>query len=77
VRLVPAQIETFYAAHRTFADLASRRDMMLTLRLRPGERLINDNTRILTLRTGFAESVNRRIQLCWADIDAVASALDR
>jgi gamma-butyrobetaine dioxygenase len=75
VRLPPAQIETFYAAYRTFAQLAGRRDRMLTLRLRPGECLITDNTRILTGRTGFAETANRRVQVCWADIDAVESAL--
>jgi gamma-butyrobetaine dioxygenase len=76
VRMPPAQIEAFYAAYRTFAELAGRRDRVLTLRLRPGECLITDNTRILTGRTGFAESVNRRVQVCWADIDAVASALE-
>jgi gamma-butyrobetaine dioxygenase len=75
VRLPPAQIETFYAAYRTFAELAGRRDMMLTLRLRSGECLITDNTRILTGRTGFAETAHRRVQVCWADIDAVVSAL--
>jgi gamma-butyrobetaine dioxygenase len=75
VRLPPARIETFYAAYRTFVELAGRRDMMLTLRLRPGECLITDNTRILAGRTGFAETANRRVQVCWADIDAVASAL--
>jgi gamma-butyrobetaine dioxygenase len=75
VRLPPAQIETFYAAYRTFAELAGRRDMMLTLRLRPGQCLITDNTRILAGRAGFAETANRRVQVCWADIDAAASAL--
>jgi gamma-butyrobetaine dioxygenase len=75
VRLPPAQIETFYSAYRTFAELAGRRDMMLTLRLRPGECLITDNTRILAGRTAFAETTNRRVQVCWADIDPVVSAL--
>jgi gamma-butyrobetaine dioxygenase len=75
VRLPPAQIETFYSAYRTFAELAGRRDMMLTLRLRPGECLITDNTRILAGRTAFAETTNRRVQVCWADIDSVVSAL--
>ena len=75
VRLPPARIETFYAAYRTFVELAGRRDMTLTLRLRPGECLITDNTRILAGRTGFAETANRRVQVCWADIDAVVSAL--
>jgi len=75
VRLPAAQIRAFYAAYRSFAEIAGRRELTLTLRLRPGECLIADNTRILAGRTAFADTAQRRVQVCWADIDGIASSL--
>jgi gamma-butyrobetaine dioxygenase len=75
LRLPPDEIVTFYAAYRAFADVIRWPGQMLTFALRPGDCLILDNTRILTGRTGFADSGKRHLQVCWADLDGLSSTL--
>ena len=74
-RLPPAEITAFYAAYRAFAELVGRPDMRLAFRLSPGDCLILDTTRILHGRTGFTDTGRRHLQLCWADLDRLASKL--
>jgi len=69
------QTAAFYAAYRTFAQMVTRPDLMLTFRLCPGDCVVFDNTRILHARTGFAATGDRHLQGCYADLDGVASAL--
>jgi gamma-butyrobetaine dioxygenase len=75
LRMPPAEIVNFYAAYRAFAEVLGWPGQPLTFMLRPGECLIFDTTRILNGRTGFAEAGRRHLQVCWTDIDGLASTL--
>jgi gamma-butyrobetaine dioxygenase len=74
VRLPAEDIVRFYRAYRAFAELISRPDLMLTFKLRPGDCLILDNTRVLIGRTGFSGG-QRHLQVCCADLDGLASTV--
>jgi gamma-butyrobetaine dioxygenase len=74
-RLPPDEIVMFYAAYRAFAELMRWPSQMLTFLLRPGDCLILDNTRILNGRTGFVGTGQRHLQVCWTDLDGLASTL--
>lgn len=74
VRMPAAQVIDFYDAYRTFAEVVRRPGMTAAFRLRQGDCLVVDNTRILVGRTGFT-GTERHMQLCWADLDTVASKL--
>ena len=76
VRLPYGDIAPFYAAYRRWAALLARPGRQLDLRLRPGDCLVFDNTRILHARTAFAMSAGspgRHLQGCYADLDGLAS----
>ncbi|WP_392757837.1 TauD/TfdA family dioxygenase [Streptomyces sp. LN590] len=75
LRLPAAQVEAFYAAYRTFAELLLRPELQLDLRLSPGDCLVFDNTRLLHARTAFAQDGARHLQGCYADLDGLASTL--
>ena len=73
LRLAPDETESFYSAYRAFAEILYRPDLMVTFRLSPGDCLVFDNTRLLHARTGFADSGDRHLQGCYADLDSFAS----
>lgn len=73
LRLPPEETAAFYAAYRSFADILGRPELMVTFRLGPGDCVVFDNTRLLHARTGFADSGDRHLQGCYADLDAFAS----
>jgi gamma-butyrobetaine dioxygenase len=76
VRLPYGDIAPFYAAYRRWAALLAQPERQLNLRLRPGDCLVFDNTRILHARTAFAmsaDSPGRHLQGCYADLDGLAS----
>ena len=75
VRLTDARAAAFYAAYRAFAGLLSSPAAMLTVRLRPGDCAVFDNTRVLHARTGFAGAGRRHLQGCYADLDGIESAV--
>jgi len=75
LRLPGSQIEAFYAAYRTFADLLCRPGLQLDFRLAPGDCLIFDNTRLLHARTAFLSSGGRHLQGCYADLDGLFSTI--
>ncbi|MFE9868018.1 TauD/TfdA family dioxygenase [Streptomyces sp. NPDC005506] len=75
LRLPAAEVEAFYAAYRTFAELLLRPELQLDLRLSPGDCLVFDNTRLLHARTAFAQDGARHLQGCYADLDGLASTL--
>jgi gamma-butyrobetaine dioxygenase len=70
-----SEIVAFYDAYRSFVQLLRRPELALTFRLRPGDCLILDNTRILHGPTGVPDTAQRHLQKCWTDLDAVASSL--
>jgi gamma-butyrobetaine dioxygenase len=49
--------------------------MAAQVTLQPGDCVVFDNTRILHSRTAFGGGGARHLQGCYADLDAVASAL--
>jgi gamma-butyrobetaine dioxygenase len=73
LRLTPEQTAAFYAAYRRFAEILSSPELMVTFRLGPGDCVVFDNTRLLHARTGFADTGDRHLQGCYADLDAIAS----
>jgi len=75
VRLPYQQVEAYYAAYRTWAELLARPDRRLSTQLAPGDCLIVDNTRILHARTAFSVTGRRHLQGCYADMDGLASTL--
>jgi gamma-butyrobetaine dioxygenase len=75
LRMPPAEVVEFYDAYRAFAELIVQPTQAATFQLRPGDCLVLDNTRILTGRTAFTSTTRRHMQLCWADLDGVTSAL--
>jgi gamma-butyrobetaine dioxygenase len=74
VRLPAAEVVAFYDAYRAFAEVIRRPGLTAAFRLRPGDCIVIDNTRMLFGRTGFT-GTERHMQLCWADLDTVASKL--
>ncbi|MDJ0343676.1 TauD/TfdA family dioxygenase [Streptomyces sp. H10-C2] len=76
LRLSAEELDLFYAAYRRFGALLLRDDLRLDFRLAPGDCLIFDNTRLLHARTAFAESGERHLQGCYADLDGLASTLE-
>jgi gamma-butyrobetaine dioxygenase len=75
LRMRPAEIVGFYSAYRAFAEVLGRPGRPLTFTLRPGDCLIFDNTRILNGRTGFMGTGRRHMQVCWTELDGLASTL--
>jgi gamma-butyrobetaine dioxygenase len=73
LRLPPKETAAFYAAYRRFAEILTRPELMVTFRLGPGDCVVFDNTRLLHARTGFADTGDRHLQGCYADLDAIAS----
>ena len=72
------EAEAAYAAYRAWAELLSRPEFLLRLRLAPGDCLIFDNTRVLHARTAFAAAGSspageRHLQGCYADLDGLLS----
>jgi gamma-butyrobetaine dioxygenase len=74
VRLPAAEVVAFYDAYRAFAEVIGRPSLMATFRLRAGDCVVIDNTRVLFGRTGFT-GTERHMQLCWTDLDTLASKL--
>jgi gamma-butyrobetaine dioxygenase len=74
--LLPADdLEAFYRAYRTFAEITLCPELQLAVRLLPGDCLIFDNVRLLHARTAFEESGARHLQGTYADLDALAGTL--
>jgi gamma-butyrobetaine dioxygenase len=69
------EIAAFYDAYRSFAQLVRDPELAVTFRLRPGDCLVLDNTRVLHGRTAFADTGHRHLQACWTDLDGLASRL--
>jgi gamma-butyrobetaine dioxygenase len=75
LRMPPPEVVAFYDAYRAFAQVVCRPRQGATFQMRSGDCLILDNTRILIGRTAFTSTTRRHMQLCWAELDGVTSAL--
>jgi gamma-butyrobetaine dioxygenase len=75
LRLPPDHLVSFYAAYRAFAELLGSPALTVAFRLRPGDCLVIDNTRVLNGRTAFTDASPRHLQASWADLDGLASQL--
>ncbi|MGW3284880.1 2-trimethylaminoethylphosphonate dioxygenase [Streptomyces sp. NPDC001002] len=75
LRLPADELDAFYRAYRTFAEITLRPELQLDFRLSPGDCLIFDNVRLLHARTAFEESGARHLQGAYADVDALAGTL--
>ncbi|MFF2380676.1 TauD/TfdA family dioxygenase [Streptomyces sp. NPDC058108] len=75
LRLPADELEAFYRAYRTFAEITLRPELQLDFRLSPGDCLVFDNVRLLHARTAFEETGARHLQGAYADIDALAGTL--
>jgi gamma-butyrobetaine dioxygenase len=73
LRLPAEETAAFYTAYRRFAEILGRPELMVTFRLGPGDCVVFDNTRLLHARTGFADTGDRHLQGCYADLDAISS----
>ena len=75
LRLPSSEVVAFYDAYRAFAQVVSRPREGATFQMRSGDCVVLDNTRILIGRTAFTSTTRRHMQLCWAELDGVTSAL--
>jgi gamma-butyrobetaine dioxygenase len=75
LRMPPSEVVAFYDAYRAFAQVVSRPREGATFQMRSGDCVVLDNTRILIGRTAFTSTTRRHMQLCWAELDGVTSAL--
>jgi gamma-butyrobetaine dioxygenase len=80
----PDRIGAVYRALAAFAEVLDAPDLVVTLRLTPGDCLIFDNTRVLHGRTGYgadgtgqvAGAGGRHLQGCYVDLDGLRSTLE-
>ena len=70
-----SEVVAFYDAYRSFGQVLERPELTLTFRLRPGDCLVLDNTRILHGPTDVTDAGQRHMQKCWTDLDGLASNL--
>jgi gamma-butyrobetaine dioxygenase len=77
LRLPYDHLVAFYAAYRTFAEIVTRPELLITFRLEPGDCLIFDNVRLLHARTAFSDAAggSRHLQGCYADLDGLNSTV--
>ncbi|MGB3734837.1 MAG: TauD/TfdA family dioxygenase [Ilumatobacter sp.] len=67
--------DDFYAAYLRFCDELAAPDRTIELTLGAGQLVAFDNRRVLHGRGGHADDAGRHLQGCYADIDAVHSAV--
>ena len=70
-----SEVGAWYAAYLALLDAVRSPELELAIRLEPGDVLVFDNARVLHGRTGFESTGARRLQGCYADRDALLSAL--
>jgi gamma-butyrobetaine dioxygenase len=75
LRMDHSAVVAFYASYWRFAELIYDPSARFTFKLRPGDCVIFDNTRVLHSRTAFDAAGPRHLQGCYADLDSLASTL--
>ncbi|MEL6356962.1 MAG: TauD/TfdA family dioxygenase, partial [Bacteroidota bacterium] len=74
-QLSDATMLPFYQAYQHFEGLLHKEEYQLCFKLQAGEAIIYDNERVLHGRTAFQVAVNRHLQGCYADRDALLSKI--
>ncbi len=69
------EMESFYAAYRTFGGMRESESYQLRLQLGPGDLYMVDNRRVLHGRTGFTGAGTRHLQSCYIERDELLSRL--
>jgi gamma-butyrobetaine dioxygenase len=69
------EMESFYAAYRTFGSMRESARYQLRAALGPGDLYMVDNRRVLHGRTGFSASGVRHLQSCYIERDELVSRL--
>jgi len=77
LKLPPATLRRFYPAYRHYAEILQRDDLQIEFKLRPGELMLFDNTRILHARKAYSASGTRHLQGAYSDLDGLYSSLRR
>ena len=77
--LPPTELAIYYRARRRFGTLAESPRCRFDFRLRAGDLLVMDNTRLLHGRSAYAESASgrRHLQGCYMDSDSFFGLLQR
>ena len=75
LRLPTELMGPFYRAYQAFAQRLESPRFQLRLRLRPGDLMLFDNTRLLHGRTAFSSAGQRHLQGCYVDPDGLQSRL--
>jgi gamma-butyrobetaine dioxygenase len=70
-----AEMDTYYAAYRRFAELIEDASFEVTFKLGADQAFIVDNTRVMHARKAFSGSGKRWLQGCYADKDGLLSTL--
>ncbi len=68
---------TFYRAYRLWAQILCAPELALTFRLKAGDCLVFDNTRMMHARTAFTDGGRRHLQGAYSDLDGLYSTLYR
>ena len=76
LRLPAARMRDYYQAYRHFAEILRRPPLQIQFKLRPGDLVLFDNTRVMHGRTAFTAEGNRHLQGAYADLDGVYSTLN-
>ncbi len=77
INLAPELVGPFYRAYRHFAEILERSDLQVTFKLRPGELMLFDNTRVLHARKAYSAAGKRRLQGAYSDLDGLYSCLNK
>ncbi len=75
IKLAPDQIQQFYSAYRHYAEILERTELQVVFKLRPGELMLFDNTRVLHARKAYSASGSRHLQGAYSDLDGLYSSL--
>lgn len=74
--LLPAeQMEAYYDAYLTFAEMRESDRYQLRIKMQSGEMYMVDNTRVLHGRTGFSSNGARHLQSCYIERDELISRM--
>jgi gamma-butyrobetaine dioxygenase len=65
----------FYPAYRHYAEILEREELQVTFKLRPGELMLFDNTRVLHARKAYSAGGLRHLQGAYSDLDGLYSRL--
>ena len=69
------RMQRSYAAYRQLAEILQRDNLQLEFKLRPGDLLLFDNTRVLHARRAFSAGGTRHLQGAYSDLDGLYSCL--